>query len=169
MLIAYLFCLLAGVVLISLSLDNDGGFDGEGGHLSLLFSTPFWSFGLTGFGLCGALMLLLNPGGSWLPPSLVALAMGLLMGWAASRILRLIGRQDVDSLVRSDDLVGREGEVSLAIEAGGRGFVELTARGSLIRRPSRSSDGRALPKGTRIVVVAADTNTLSVEPLENPF
>ncbi len=46
---------------------------------------------------------------------------------------------DVDSLVRSDDLVGREGQVSLAIEAGGRGFVELSARGSLIRRPSRSS------------------------------
>ena len=83
MLIAYLVCLLAGCILISLSLDNEGGFDGEGGYLSLLFSTPFWSFGLTGFGLCGVLMLLLSPEGSWLPPSLVALAMGLLMGWAA--------------------------------------------------------------------------------------
>ena len=71
MLIAYLVCLLAGGVLISLSLDNEGGFDGEGGYLSLLFSTPFWSFGLTGFGLCGVLMLLLSPEGSWLPPSLV--------------------------------------------------------------------------------------------------
>ena len=166
MLIAYLVCLLAGGVLISLSLDNEGGFDGEGGYLSLLFSTPFWSFGLTGFGLCGVLMLLLSPEGSWLPPSLVALVMGTLMGWAASRLLRVLGRQDADSLVRSDDLVGREGQVSLAIEAGGRGFVELTARGSLIRRPSRSSDGRALPKGTRIVVIAADSNTLSVEPVD---
>ena len=111
-------------------------------------------------------MLLLSPEGSWLPPSLVALVMGTLMGWAASRLLRMLGRQDADSLVRSDDLVGREGQVSLAIEAGGRGFVELTARGSLIRRPSRSSDGRALPKGTRIVVITADSNTLSVEPVD---
>ena len=44
--------------------------------------------------------------------------------------------------------------------------MELTARGSLIRRPSRSSDGRALPKGTRIVVITADSNTLSVEPVD---
>ena len=42
---AYLFCLIAGVLLISLSLNDDGGVDGEGGQLSLLFSTPFWSFG----------------------------------------------------------------------------------------------------------------------------
>ena len=167
MLIAYLVCLLAGGILISLSLANEGGFDGEGGYLSLLFSTPFWSFGLTGFGLCGVLLLLLTPGGSWLPPSLVALAMGGLMGWAATRVLRMLGRQEADSLVRSDDLIGREGYVSLAIEADGRGFVELSARGNLIRRPARSSDGRALPKNARIVVIAADTNTLSVEPLEN--
>ena len=39
MLNAYLFCLLAGVVLISFSLNDDGGVDGEGGPLSLLFST----------------------------------------------------------------------------------------------------------------------------------
>lgn len=41
MLSAYLFCLVAGVVLISLSLSDGGDVDGEGGSLSLLFSTPF--------------------------------------------------------------------------------------------------------------------------------
>ena len=45
MLTTYLVCPLAGAVLISLSLDNDGGVDGEAGNLSLLFSTPFWSSG----------------------------------------------------------------------------------------------------------------------------
>ena len=86
----YLVCFLAGLVLISLSLDNDGGAEGEGGNLSLLFSAPFWSFGLTGFGLCGLLMLVFSPQGSWLPPGMVALAMGLLMGWTATRMLRLL-------------------------------------------------------------------------------
>ena len=38
MLIAYLICLLAGAVLISLSLDNEAGLDGEAGNLSLFFS-----------------------------------------------------------------------------------------------------------------------------------
>ena len=66
MLNAYLFCLLAGMVLINLSLNDDGGGDGEGGALSLLFSTPFWSFGLTGFGLSGLLMqLLVGNGAGW--------------------------------------------------------------------------------------------------------
>ena len=167
MLAAYLVCLLAGGILISLSLDNDGGLNGEGGYLSLLFSTPFWSFGLTGFGLCGLLMLLFTPQGSWLPPSLVALVMGLLMGSGATRILRMVGRQEADSLVRSDDLIGQEGRISLAIEAGMRGFVELTVRGSLIRRPARSSDGQALAKGTSVVIVGAETNTLCVEPMNN--
>ena len=45
MLLTYLFCLLAGGVLIALSLDGDSGADadGAGGNLSLLFSTPFLS------------------------------------------------------------------------------------------------------------------------------
>ena len=166
MLNAYLFCLLSGMVLISLSLTDDVSGDGEGGPLSLLFSTPFWSFGLTGFGLSGLLMQLLVRNSAGLFSQLIALTIGGGMGLAATRLLRVIGRREADSLVRSDDLVGREGHVSLAIEAGGRGFVELTARGSLIRRPSRCSDGRALPKGTRVVVIAADSNTLSVEPLD---
>ena len=163
---AYLVCLLAGLVLISLSLDNDSGLDGEGGNLSVLFSTPFWSFGLTGYGLCGLLMLLFSPQETWLPPSVVALMMGLLMGWSATRILRMVGRQEADSLVRSDDLLGQEGRVSLAIEAGQRGFVELSVRGSLIRRPARSDQAVVLPKGTPIVVIEAETNTVRVEPLE---
>ena len=163
---AYLVCLLAGLVLISLSLDNDGGLDGEGGSLSLLFNTPFWSFGLTGYGLCGLLLMLFSPQDTWLPTSLVALLMGLLMGWSATRILRMVGRQEADSLVRSNDLIGQEGRVSLAIEAGQRGFVELTVRGSLIRRPARCDQAVVLPAGTPIVVVEAESNTVRVEPLE---
>lgn len=167
MLIAYLICLLAGAVLISLSLDNEGGLDGEPGNLSLLFSTPFWSFGLTGFGLCGLLMLLLAPSGSWIPASAVALVMGAAMGWTATKILRAIGKQEVNSLVRGDDLIGQQGTVSLAIEPGQRGFIELTVRGSLIRRPAKCQQG-LLAQGTEIVVVSAEGNTLLVEPLETP-
>ena len=166
MLTTYLVCLLAGAVLISLSLDNDGGVDGEAGNLSLLFSTPFWSFGLTGFGLCGVLMLMLSPPGAWIPPSAVALPMGLLMGWAANRILKTLGRREADSLVRSDDLIGQQGRVSLTIEPGERGFVELNVRGSLIRRPARCRQGQ-LRRDTSVVVIRADANTLEVEALRS--
>ena len=126
MLLTYLFCLFAGGVLIALSLEGDGeaDADGAGGNLSLLFSTPFWSFGLCGFGLSGLLLSLLTRSGTALPTVVLALGMGLAMGLAAARLLRLMGQREVDSLVRSSDLIGLEGTVTLTIEADSRGFVE---------------------------------------------
>ena len=167
MLNAYLFCLLSGLVLISLSLNDDGGGDGEGGALSLLFSTPFWSFGLTGFGLSGLLMqLLVRNSGGW-PTHLIALTMGWGMGLAAMRVLRVLGQREADSLVRSDDLIGLEGVVTLAMDAEKRGFVELSVRGTLLRRPALSCEG-ALAANTKVVVVASDDHTLRVETLQPP-
>ena len=167
MLNAYLFCLLAGMVLISLSLNDDGGGDGEGGPLSLLFSTPFWSFGLTGFGLSGLLMqLLMRNSAGWFT-QLIALTVGAGMGMVATRLLRVIGRREADSLVRSDDLIGLEGVVTLAMDAEQRGFVELSVRGTLLRRPALSCKG-ALAPNTKVVVVASDDHTLRVETLQPP-
>ena len=164
---AYLFCLLAGMVLISLSLNDDGSGDGEGGPLSLLFSTPFWSFGLTGFGLSGLLMqLLVRNSAGWFN-QLIALTIGGGMGLAATRLLRMIGRREADSLVRSDDLIGLEGVVTLAMDAEQRGFVELSVRGTLLRRPALSCKG-ALAPNTKVVVVASDDHTLRVETLQPP-
>ena len=167
MLNAYLFCLLAGMVLISLSLTDDVSGDGEGGPLSLLFSTPFWSFGLTGFGLSGLLMqLLVRNSAGWFS-QLIALTIGGGMGLAATRLLRVIGRREADSLVRSDDLIGLEGVVTLAMDAEQRGFVELSVRGTLLRRPALSCKG-ALAPNTKVVVVASDDHTLRVETLQLP-
>ena len=167
MLNAYLFCLLSGLVLISLSLNDDGGGDGEGGALSLLFSTPFWSFGLTGFGLSGLLMqLLVRNNGGWLT-HLIALTIGGGMGLAAVRVLRMLGQREADSLVRSDDLVGLEGVVTLAMDGEQRGFVEVSVRGTLLRRPALSCNG-ALAATTKVVVVASDDHTLRVETLQLP-
>ena len=167
MLNAYLFCLLSGMVLISLSLNDDGGGDGEGGALSLLFSTPFWPFGLTGFGLSGLLMQLLVGNSARWPSHLVAVSMGAGMGFLATRLLRVIGQQEADSLVRSDDLIGLEGVVTLAMDAEQRGFVELSVRGTLLRRPALSCKG-ALAPNTKVVVVASDDHTLRVEILQPP-
>ena len=163
----YCFCLVAGAVLIALSLDNDGdGFDGDGvgGSLSLLFSTPFWSFGLCGFGLCGLLMSLLSPKDSGFLSLLITSSMGLGMGWAASHVLRLMSRRDADTLIRNDDLIGQEGMVTLRLTQDERGFIELCVRGSLIRRPALSNAGM-LEEGPAVVVLASDQYTLKVDRL----
>ena len=90
--------------------------------------------------------------------------MGVVMGWVAAYLLRLMARREADSLVRSEDLIGLEGLVTLDLSSQERGFVELQARGSLIRRPAHSVSG-AIAKGTAVVVVASDGHTLSVEPM----
>ena len=166
MLLSYLFCLTAGIALISLSLSDDGALDGEGGALSVLFSTPFWSFGLSGFGLSGVLMSVFVDNSSWLPISLIALLMGLAMGAAATRILTFLGRREADSLVRSDDIIGMVGRITLAVETGQRGFVELSVKGSLLRRPARCKSG-PLEKHQTVVVVEINTEDTSVfvEPI----
>ena len=164
MLNAYLFCLLSGMVLISLSLNDSDSGDGEGGPLSLLFSTPFWSFGLTGFGLSGLLMQLLVPNSAGWFTQLIALTVGAGMGMVATRLLRVIGRREADSLVRSDDLIGLEGVVTLAMDAEQRGFVELSVKGSLLRRPALSAHG-AISVNTHVVVVNGEDHTLRVEAL----
>ena len=166
MLLTYLFCLIAGGVLIGLFLDDSGALDGDGsgGNLTILFSPPFWSFGLFGFGFCGLLLTWLAPADSWLPSVVAAAAMGLVMGVAAARILRLMTHREADSLVRSDDLIGLEGRVTLEINEDQRGFVELQVRGSLIRRPALSVAG-TLVQDTTVVVVASEGHTIRVEAM----
>ena len=166
MLLSYLFCLTAGIALISLSLSDDAALDGEGGPLSILFSTPFWSFGLAGFGLSGVLMSVFVDESSWLPISLMALLMGLAMGIGATKTLEILGRREVDSLVRSDDIIGMVGRITLAVEAGQRGFVELSVKGSLLRRTARCNSG-PLEKHQTVVVVEinAEDTSVFVEPI----
>ena len=167
MLLTYLFCFAAGIALISLSLSDDGALDGEGGALSILFSTPFWSFGLTGFGLSGVLMNIFAGANAWLPSSLMALLMGLAMGIGATKTLAILGRREADSLVRSDDLVGLPGRITLRIQSGQRGFVELSVKGSLLRRPARCRSG-PLEKHQNVVIVEinAEDASVFVEPIK---
>ena len=110
------------------------------------------------------MQLLVRNSAGWFT-QLIALTMGAGMGLVATRLLRVIGRREADSLVRSDDLVGLEGVVTLAMDAERRGFVELSVRGTLLRRPALSCNG-TLATNTKVVVVASDDHTLRVETLQ---
>ena len=168
----YLFCLIAGGVLITLSISGEADADlegsagiAEGGNPALLFSTSFWSFGLAAFGLCG-LLLQLFQGSVSSPFTLpVALLLGLVMGWAAAITLRVLARRDANTVVRADDLIGREAQVTLPLSSEQRGFVELSVSGSLLCRAARSGS-RPLQRGERVVILRSDGPTLIVEPLD---
>ena len=170
---AYFFCLIAGGVLITLSIASDADAnlnieaDGisEGGNPAVLFSTSFWSFGLAAFGLCGLLLQLFQGSNSSVVTLPYALLLGLLMGWGAASTLRVLVRRDPNTVVRSDDLIGSEAIVTLPLSFDERGFVELSVRGSLLRRAARSAS-RPLERGERVVILRSDGLTLIVDPLE---
>ena len=171
MLLTYLFCLFGGAVLITLSISGDADTDadadiGEGGPASVLLGSSFWSFAMAGFGLSGLLLKLLQPGLAGLVALLMALLIGLGLGWGAGRCLRFLGRRQVNSLIRSEDLVGLEARVTLSVEPTRRGLVEVLVRGSLLRRPALSASG-TLQAGERALVLQCDNNTLIVVRLDD--
>ena len=167
----YLFCLIAGGVLITLSIAGEADGDlgapdiAEGGNAVVLFSTSFWSFGLAGFGLCGLLLQLFQGSTSSLLTLPLALLLGAGLGWAAAAALRFLARRDANTVVQADDLIGVEAVVTLPLTNTQRGFVELSVRGSLLRRAARSAS-RPLARGDRAVILRSEDNTLIVDPLD---
>ena len=167
----YLICLIAGGVLITLSIagEADGDLEtpagiAEGGNAAVLFSTSFWSFGLAGFGLCGLLLELFQGSTASFLTLPLALLMGAGMGWAAAAALRFLARRDANTVVQVDDFIGVEADVTLPLSATQRGFVEFSVRGSRLRRAARSAS-RPLASGERAVILRCEGNTLIVDPL----
>ena len=169
----YLFCLIAGGVLITLSIAGDSdvpdgdGVTGiaEGGNPAVLFSTSFWSFSMAGFGLCGLLLHLFTETTSTSINLPVALLLGIGLGWCASLTLRYLARRDANTVVLAADLIGLEARVTLPLTEDQRGFVETSVRGSLVRRAALSASGR-LDRGQRVVILRSEGTTLIVDALE---
>jgi len=77
--------------------------------------------------------------------------------------LRWLHRHDSDRPSNADALIGREGRVSQAIEAGGYGRVAIDGDDW----KARTATGEALAVGTKVRVLALDSIILTVEPI-NP-
>ena len=170
----YVFCLIAGGVLIMLSIagESDSMIDGdaasgiaEGGNPAVLFSTSFWSFSLAGFGLCGLLLQLFEETTASRFNLPIALFLGVSLGLCASLTLRFLARRDANTVVLAGDLVGLEAKVTLPLSERQRGFVETSVRGSLVRRAARSANG-PLERGQSVVILRCEGNTLIVDAMD---
>lgn len=134
--------------------------------LGLLLSSRFWSFSVCFFGLAGVLL-------NWLSPTLaaplvlaIALATGLLIGLTMALVLHQLRRRDVDSLVRSSDLVGQTGTLTLPCSPDSRGKVRLSVKGSLLDLSALSSNG-PLAVGTAVAVLRHEGSRVWVIPLQD--
>jgi len=130
--------------------------------LRLLLSLKFWSFGSCFFGLTGLVFTVLQPN---LTPWIVlvlAIAMGLICGGGMAGILQALRQRRVDSLVRSNDLVGLLGTVELPFDAQSRGKVRMQVKGSMVDFVAHTDAAGGFAAGDRVVVVGTEQNRVWV-------
>lgn len=82
-----------------------------------------------------------------------ALAAALLTTYVTSYVSwRLVQGSRATSLLRTAEILGAEGEVSVPIPAEGVGEVVVLVGGQRFNSPARAASGEPLPRGARIVV-----------------
>jgi membrane-bound ClpP family serine protease len=89
--------------------------------------------------------------------------LGLLMAVAAFFVLELIFSQtEAGSEFSTESLVGRPAEVISPIPEDGTGEVAYIVKGQREQSPARSSEGTALSRGQRVIIVSARGTTVIV-------
>ncbi|MCL6435458.1 MAG: NfeD-like protein [Leptolyngbyaceae cyanobacterium HOT.MB2.61] len=128
--------------------------------IGILKSLKFWTFGLCFFGLTGLVLSQFS-----LPGGLVAIAatgMGILCGALISGILQALRQQQVNSLVRANDLVGLTGTVELPFDATSRGKVRLLVKGTMANFTAYTDETKEFSMGEQVLVVGTEHNRLWV-------
>lgn len=130
--------------------------------LGLITSLKFWTFGSCFFGLTGILLSSLQIGLPVLVITLISIGMGLICGTAMSGLLLYLRRQQADSLISHDDLVGLAGTVEIPFDAHTRGKVRLKVKGSILEVVAFTDGGDSFQPGEQVVVVGTQENRVWV-------
>jgi membrane protein implicated in regulation of membrane protease activity len=141
---------------ISHDVDHSGG--------PSLFSARIMASFLTAFGVGGVVARyyhLPHPAASG-----VGVVSGAVMSGLVYQFAKILYSQQASSEVRMTSLVGRAAEVSVAIPAGGLGQISLSAGGERSEHIARSADGRAMARGTEVVVTSLRGDSVVVAPVD---
>ena len=153
---------IIGALLLVISVVLDGVFeifDFGDGPLSLTTIAAFTAiFGFTSFAMVGA-------GASATVAGVVGAVAGVAGGLVAWWLSRLVRSAESNTSVSSNDLLGDEASVVLAIPAGGLGEVALVRNGERVSLSATAQT--AIPRGSRVRITQTLTATsVAVEPLE---
>ncbi len=141
--------------------DHDGGLEhgGEAGGPSI-FSVRIMSSFLTAFGVGGVIARYY--GLSHPAAAAVGTVAGAVMATLVYQFARVLYSQQASSDLRMARLVGMHAEVTVAIPERGLGQVTLTYGGERSEHIARSADGRALPRGSAVVITALGGDSVTV-------
>jgi len=89
---------------------------------------------------------------------------GVVMATLVYQFARLLHSQEASSELRMASLVGKIGEVSVGIPAGGVGQVTLTVGGERSEHLARAAGPEALVRGAEVVITGLRGDGLIVAP-----
>jgi hypothetical protein len=133
------------------------------------FSFKFWTFAVCFFGLTGIILELLEPNmARWLVNT-IAVAIGVVCGSMMAWSLRILGGNQTNSVVHSDDLVGLVGRVEIPFDANSRGKIRLNVKGSMVDYSAYTEESAGFQRGDQVLVVGMENNrvwVVAVDTLE---
>jgi membrane protein implicated in regulation of membrane protease activity len=165
------FLLLMGMLVIGdvfggdhdLAADHDGALDANGDHGGPgIFSVRIMAAFLTAFGVGGVVGRyygLTHPAASG-----VGVVAGVVMAALVYQFARLLYGQQASSEIKMATLVGKYGEVSVTIPAGGVGQVTVSLAGGRADHLARAATGEAVPRGVEVVITGLRGDGLVVTP-----
>lgn len=136
--------------------------DADHGGGPSVFSVRIMAAFLTAFGVGGVVARyysLSHPASSG-----VGVAAGMVFAGVVYQFAKFLYSQQASSEVRMTSLVGRAAEVSVAIPQGGVGQIALSFGGERSEHIARATDGRALPRGTAVVITDLRGDSVLVAP-----
>ena len=150
--------------------DHDLGHDGDiGDHDAAggpsIFSIRIMAAFLTAFGAGGVIAR--NYGLSHIAASGIGIVCGAVMAAIVLQFAKMLYAQQASTDLRMNRLIGSTGEVSVAIVPGGVGQIVLTSAGERSEHIARTSDGRAVPRGTLVRITALSGDGVVVAPAES--
>jgi hypothetical protein len=168
LMLLYLAIFLLGFLFLVITFVAGEVFDFLGDHLSHdgdpshALSGKTIAAGMTAFGATGMITRVYHfgTGLSVIVSLLAALSFGALIAW----LMGVIYQQTASSNVSTSSLRGHIAEVTIGIPVGSFGEVLLASFESTRQLPARSSDGSAIPAGSRVRVVETLGNVVVVEP-----
>ncbi|ABG49791.1 MAG: NfeD-like protein [Trichodesmium sp. St16_bin4-tuft] len=185
---AYVFCLVIGGVFVALSafagldgVDFDQDFEADleitdqgdkQGNTSIyqygrrlwlpLFSLKFWTFGSCFFGLTGVLLHYLSPNLSPKIIAIISIIVGILCGTIMAWVLHTLKNSQVNSLVRSNDLVGLWGTVEIPFDRNSKGKIRVSVKGSVVAFTAFTEENREFTKKEKVFIVGVENSRVLV-------
>lgn len=133
-----------------------------------MLSFRFWTFGSAFFGLTGALLTSFTGVGAFMV-AVMSGATGVSVGTVSAWMVRWL-RRPVGESVRLADYAGSAGELELPLREGGVTRIRLNVQGRERTMLAVASEPRALPSGTRVLVLGIDKDgRAQIEPEETLY